>query len=101
MCDKLLANTVIENYHIEVAEGDSEMADVTSELMYEILKQIQADTSSLKLGQAELKAEMQAMRGHLIAMQQDIHNIYASIGRLDMRVDRIERRLELVEPAKA
>jgi chromosome segregation ATPase len=77
------------------------MAEVTNDLMYEILKQIQADTSSLKLGQAELKAEMQAVRGHLIAMQQDIHNIYASIGRLDTRVDRIERRLELVEPAGA
>ncbi len=77
------------------------MAEVTNELMYETLKQIQADTSWLKLGQAELKAEMQAMRGHMIAMQQDIHNIYAALARHDTQLDRIERRLGLVEPADA
>jgi len=41
------------------------MAEVTNELMYDVLKQLQADMSSLKLGQAEQGAEMQAFRGHL------------------------------------
>jgi DNA anti-recombination protein RmuC len=77
------------------------MAEVTNELIYEVLKQIQDRLSGVDHKVDELKTEMQAVRGHLIAMQQDIHNIYASIGRLDLRVDRIERRLELVEPARA
>ncbi len=36
------------------------MAEVTNDLMYEILKQIQADTSTLKLSVAEVKSELQA-----------------------------------------
>jgi hypothetical protein len=77
------------------------MAEVSSDLVYEILKQIQADTAVLKLGQIEIKGELQAVRGHMLAMQQDIHNIYTTLARHDMRLDRIERRLELVEPAEA
>jgi hypothetical protein len=76
------------------------MAEVSSDLVYEVLKQIQADTAALKLGQIEIKGELQAMRGHMVAMQQDIHNIYTTLARHDMRLDRIERRLELVEPAE-
>ena len=41
---------------------------------------------------------MQAFRGH-ISLQQDVHNIYAILARHDTRLDRIERRLELAEPA--
>lgn len=77
------------------------MAEVSSEPIYEVLKQIRDDVSSLKLGQAEVKAEMQAFRGHLVAVQQDVHNIYAILARHDMRLDRIERRLGLMEPATA
>ena len=76
------------------------MAEVTNELMYEILMQIQADTSSLKHSVAEVKGELQAIRGHVLAIQQDIHNIYATLGRHETRLDRIERP-ELVEPAGA
>ena len=75
------------------------MAEVTNELMFEVLKRIQdrVDTTDNKVD--ELKAEMQAFRGHLVAMQQDIHNIYMTLDRHDTRLDRIERRLDLVEPA--
>jgi hypothetical protein len=75
------------------------MAEVTNELMYEVVKQIQADTSSLKLTVAEVKGELQALRGHVLAIQQDIHNIYATLTRHETRFDRIERRLGLVEAA--
>jgi hypothetical protein len=75
------------------------MAEVSSELIYEILKQLQADTTALKLGQSELKAEMQAFRGHMISLQTDVHNIYSILARHDTRLDRIEKRLGLIEPA--
>jgi hypothetical protein len=39
------------------------------------------------------------MRGHMLATQHDIANIYATLHRQDHRLDRIERRLELAEPA--
>ena len=75
------------------------MAEVTNELMFEVLKQIQDRTEMTDKKVDELKGEMQAFRGHLVAMQQDIHNIYTTLDRHDTRLDRIERRLDLVEPA--
>jgi hypothetical protein len=75
------------------------MAKVSDELIYEVLKQIQVDVASLKLGQSELKSEMQAFRGHMISLQTDVHNIYAILSRHDARLDRIEGRLGLAEPA--
>ncbi len=73
------------------------MADVTNELLYEVLKTIQRDLSDTRHAVAEVKTELNAVRGHLIAMQQDIHNIYATLTRHDARLERIERRLELTE----
>ena len=73
------------------------MTAVTNELLYEVLKAIQRDLHDVKLSVIEVKSEINAMRGHMIAMQQDIHNVYAAHTRHDARLDRIERRLELTE----
>ena len=80
---------------------ESVMSEVSSELIYEVVKQVRDKVSSVKHGQTEIKAEMQAFRGHLVAVQQDIHNIFTIPDRHDARLDRIERRLDLVEPASA
>jgi hypothetical protein len=74
------------------------VANVSNEPIYELLKSVQADVSSLKLGQSEIKAELQAFRGHTISLEQDVHNIYAIRARHDQRLDRIERRVQIVEP---
>lgn len=76
------------------------MAEITNELMYEVLKSLQHDIRLLKDGQTEIKQELISIRGHLISMQNDIHNIYGILGRRDDRLDRIERRLELRELAE-
>jgi hypothetical protein len=47
----------------------------------------------------ELKAEMQAFLGHMISLQTDVHNIYSILARHDTRLDGIEKRLGLIEPA--
>jgi hypothetical protein len=73
------------------------MAEISGDLIYEMLKRIQSDISGLKDGQRELKAEVAAMRGTMISIHQDIHNIYGVLARHDERLDRIERRLELRE----
>ncbi|MFN3363097.1 hypothetical protein ACQKP1_11115 [Allorhizobium sp. NPDC080224] len=73
------------------------MADVTSELMFELLKRIHADVADVKLGQRELRAEMNAIRGALVSVHQDIHNIHTTLARQETRLDRIENRLELRE----
>lgn len=71
------------------------MAEVTQELMYELMKQIQSDIRGLKEGQREHGAALNALRTHLVALQQDVQN---PIGvRHDARLERIERRLEISE----
>ena len=75
------------------------MAEVTNELIYEVLKQLQSDMSGMKEAWHETNARLNAMQTHLIALQQDTHNIYSILSRHDARLDRIERRLEIVRAA--
>lgn len=77
------------------------MAEITNELMYELLKNMQADIHGLKDGQREIKAEINAMRGTLISVQQEMHNIYGILGDHSVSLDRIERRRDLREMAEA
>ncbi|MBB6309481.1 hypothetical protein [Xanthobacter tagetidis] len=72
------------------------MAEVTNELLYEVLKPIQREVSLLREGQAQAREEMIARRSHVHAIQQDVNNIYGILARHDARLDRIERRLDLV-----
>jgi predicted nucleic acid-binding Zn-ribbon protein len=76
------------------------MADISNELLYEVLKKVQSDISDIKSDVSEVKREFNAMRGHMIAIQSDIHNIYGILARQDDRLERVERRLELREFAE-
>ncbi len=73
------------------------MAEVTNELIYEILKQLQPDMAGVKETLRETNASLNAIRIHLLGVHQDIQNIYATLSRNDAGLDRIERRLEIVE----
>lgn len=74
-----------------------EMAEVTNELIYEVLKSIQLRLTNLEDGIREVKSELRAMRGHMLAMQEDISNLYAGQAKIELRLERIEQRLELAE----
>lgn len=76
------------------------MAEVTNELMYELMKRMQADLSLVKAGMSEVRQELVSIRLTQLGMQNDIHNIYGILARHDERLDRIERRLELRELAE-
>ena len=73
------------------------MAEVTNELMYEVLKPLQSDMAGVKDALRENNAALNAMRTHLVGIHQDIQNIYATLGRHEARLERIERRLEIAE----
>jgi hypothetical protein len=73
------------------------VAEVTNELMYEVLKQVQERLGRMDGKMDELKQELISIRVHMVATQNDIANIYTMLGRYDARLERIERRLELVE----
>lgn len=75
------------------------MAESSNERIVEILRDLQRRMGGLEERVGEVTAELIAMRGHMLAMQQDIANIYGVLARRDARLDRIERRLGLVEPS--
>ena len=76
------------------------MPEVTNELMYELLKRVHRDLSETRLDVSEVKKELNVIRGHMVGIQSDIHNIYGILGRHDDRLERIERRLDLRELAE-
>jgi phage shock protein A len=73
------------------------MAEVTNDLIYDVLKQLQDRMARFESKMDEVKAELQALRNHSMAIQQDTSNIYTMLGRHEDRLDRIERRLEIAE----
>ena len=77
------------------------MAEVTNELMFELLKRVHHDLGEVRQDIGEVKRELNVLRGHVVSIQADIHNIYGILGRHEDRLDRIERRLEIRELAEA
>jgi len=73
------------------------MTDVTSDLIYESLKNLQTRTTNVELVCVEHNHSPSAVRGHIASVQTDTNNIYAILSRIDQRLDRIQRRLELRE----
>ena len=71
------------------------MAEVSNELIYEVLKILQRDVGEVKSSIGDVKTELNALRGHMISLQQDVHNIYGILGRHDSHLERIGHRLEL------
>lgn len=77
------------------------LGEVTNDLMYETLKKMQADLSSVKVTVGEVRSEISSMRGYIYGIQGDVGKIYAKLARHDIQLDRIENRLELRELAEA
>ena len=73
------------------------MAEVTNELMYEVLKSLHARLGQVDGKVDELKHEMQAFRTHLIGIQQELSGIHSTLVRHEHHLDRMERRLELTD----
>ena len=78
------------------------MADVTPDLMFEILRSIQMRLAQIDGKIDELKQEMQAsrtsqngIRQEITSVFQEISGVHATLVRHEGRLDRIDRRLEL------
>jgi len=73
------------------------MAEVSNELIFEVLKQVQQRLDRVDHKIDEVKSELNSLRGHQISMLHDFQNVYAILGRPDIRLDHIERRLEIAD----
>jgi hypothetical protein len=75
------------------------VAEVTNELIHEVLKRLQEWMGSLEKKINEVKSGLQALPVHSLAMQQDLQNLYAMLTCRDAPLVPIERRVELSEIA--
>jgi archaellum component FlaC len=80
------------------------MAEVTNDLIYEVLKSMQGRMSNIehKLGEMDnrltsISGQLRGLSLEMNAAHTDVANVYVSLGHLDGRLMRIERRLDIVE----
>jgi hypothetical protein len=73
------------------------VAEVTNELMYGLMIEIREQLGRVSDGMSGLEQELISVDLHLVATQNDIANICAVLGRQEAQLERIERRLGLVE----
>jgi len=78
------------------------MADISGELIHEILKAIQARLEQVDGKVDENKHDMQSLRTQIVGIHHDLLSIHQELGgihatliRHEQRLDRIDRRLEL------
>lgn len=77
------------------------MVEVTQDLIYEVLRNIQGDVSNLKGNVRELRQDNVSIRNHLHLLQGDVNNLHGTVGQIVDRLERIENRLDLRELAEA
>ncbi|RUW69341.1 MULTISPECIES: hypothetical protein [unclassified Mesorhizobium] len=70
------------------------MAEVTNELIYALLKQVDQQLGELSQDFSEVKSELGSIRGHMISTKHDLKNIHGMLARRDDQLDRIERSLD-------
>jgi len=77
------------------------MADVTQELIHEILRRVHVRADKSDNAIRDVRSEIGSIRLSLHAHQNDINTLYTMLHRIDERLERIENRLELRELAEA
>jgi hypothetical protein len=78
---------------------------VTSELLYEVLKQMQTVLAEVKATLADHSGQFIRVREDINSLRGDIHGLHSDDLRrermqekMDLRLDRIETRLDLSDP---
>jgi len=70
---------------------------ITNELMYEVLKKVQADVAFMKADLSDVKAMQLRMREDINRFAGDFLRVERMEAQTQHRLDRIERRLELTD----
>jgi archaellum component FlaC len=77
------------------------MTEVTNELMYEVLRRVQERLDRIEDNTRDMNGQLHAIREHMSGQSKDISNIYNKLVGHELRLERIERRLDLIgEPAE-
>ena len=71
--------------------------NVTNELLLETLKAIQAKLAAVASDIHDIKADMRGLKGHIAAFMQSEIAQDGAIASIQLKIDRIEQRLNLVD----
>lgn len=71
--------------------------NVTNELLLEPLKAIQSKLADIASDIVDLKADMRGLKGHMAAFMQSEVAQDSSIASIQLKIERIEQRLNLVD----
>ncbi|KKX33849.1 hypothetical protein [Rhizobium sp. LC145] len=77
------------------------MAEITNDLVYELMKRMHSELGNLREDQRGLRQDVISLRNHMHVMQGDMNNLHTTMAQVLVRLDRIENRLELRELAEA
>ncbi len=79
------------------------MSDENSNPVLEMLRQMRGDVTAVREAQTEAVSRLSSLEGHVIAMKKDLVHTQEDVARLAngmdglrQRLDRIERRLDMV-----
>lgn len=73
------------------------MSDVTNELLFEVLKRIPTKLDTLEQKIDDLGVRLLAVEQHMSALQISEYRQNSELDRLRSRIERIEKRLDLVD----
>jgi hypothetical protein len=73
------------------------MSEISNELVYEVLKSIQAAVAEIKATQADHTRQLLRIRDDINNLRSDDLRIETLQTNMDMRLERIERRLNLTD----
>jgi len=71
------------------------MIEKTENLVLELLRAMRSDIANIKQDIQEIKGQSLSIRRHLVVTDSDAVRNEEGIAQLQVRVDRIERRLEI------
>jgi hypothetical protein len=77
------------------------MASVTLDMIYGLALEVRDIQSGVVASTSEAIEEMRSWNSQMAAIRQNTRNIIALLDRQDACLSRIERRLDIVEPATA
>jgi len=77
------------------------MADITNELMYELLKKLNQRFDKVDHAISDLRADNLLIRSQLHSLQGEVNQMRGTLGHIEARFDHIENRLELRDLAEA
>ena len=73
------------------------MAEITNELMFEVLKEIQSNQKDMKAQLHSIREEIGAVRTHMAGFQTDIGNLYSAQVEMSKDLERVQARLNLTD----